>query len=296
MTDVASTNDYDAKTNSLLKGTSASNPIFTFGYLNTGKLVIADCLFMNTSHIASAPLIRAASKEAEVIVRNNFMINNVYAWQVDSARFRDIPKTYTVEGNSFIMNWPYNPDPTTANPAALQIAGKYAASKVIIKDNLFAHNFGGAIYPTESDKAGPPMEIKNNLFFDNGYLFGQSEPKSGAVVGKFGAFLSKDVPWCVLDIEAVEADYKWDTKGNVVMDPQVPVTLAKPGLANSGAVEAEKTVINDIRSLLGKNLQGGKVAIKDFAPRMAIDPKLLPFPKEAKAQQYGVRKERVEQF
>jgi hypothetical protein len=296
MTDVAGSNSYDEKTNSLLKGSSAGLPIFCFGYLTTNRFVIADCLFMNSSQFASAPLIRAASKEATVVIRNNFILNNVHAWLIDSARFKDIPVTYTFEGNSVIMNWPYNPDPTTGNPAAIEIAGKYAAGKVVIKDNLFAHNFGGALYPTAADNVGTTVEIKHNLFFDNGYLFGLADPKSGAVVGKFGAFLNRDVPWCVLDIDTVEEDYSWDTSDNVVLDPKVPITLAKPGLANSGSVEAEKNVVNDVRELLGRNLEGGKVAIKDFAPRLAIDPKLLPFPTEPKAEPFGVRRDRVEQY
>ena len=67
-------------------------------------------------------------------------------------------------------------------------------------------------------------------------------------------------------------------------------------VADSGSIEAEKTVINDIRSLLGKNLQGGTLKISDYAPRMAIDPKLLPFPKEPGAEKYGARRDRVEPF
>ena len=39
-----------------------------------------------------------------------------------------------------------------------------------------------------------------------------------------------------------------------------------------------------------------RVQVKDFAPRMGLDLKNLPFAKNAKAQKYGVRKDRVEQF
>lgn len=296
MTDVADTNAYDAKSNSLLIGSSSTNAIVTFGYLETQRLVIADCLFMNSSKHAASPMIRAMTPDAEVVIRNNFILNNRHAWVATSASFKHLPKQYVFEGNSFIMNWPYNPDPTTGNPAALEIGNKYTAAKIVIKDNLFAHNFGGAIYFTQDEKNGAPAEIHSNLFFDNGYLFGLDDPKMGAVVGKFGAFMSNKIPWNVLDIETVEDDYEWSAKGNVVMDPKVPVTLAKPGVADSGSIEAEKTVINDVRSLLGKNLQGGTLKVSDFAPRMAIDPAKLPFPAEPKAEKYGVRRDRVEPF
>jgi hypothetical protein len=294
--DVYKTNSYDGPTNCLLKGSSQENPILSVRYVETNRLVIADNVFLNSAHFASAPLPRAASKDAVVIVRNNFIMNNVHAWLVDSARYRNIPKTYTVEGNSFILNWPYNPDPTTSNPAALEIAGKYAAGKVVIKDNLFAHNMGGAIYATFADDIGPPMEIKHNLFFNNGLLFGLKEDKAGAVVGKFGAMVSRDVPWGVFDIATVEEEYDWDTKDNVVLDPKVAVTMVKPGFANSSSVEAEKSTLNDVRSILGMSQKGGKVQISNFAPRMAIDFTNLPFPQEEAAKAFGVRPDRVEQF
>ena len=44
------------------------------------------------------------------------------------------------------------------------------------------------------------------------------------------------------------------------------------------------------------NKQGNKMKIANFAPRMGIDPKNLPFPAEEKAKPYGANPERVEQF
>lgn len=297
MMDGGSGNSYDGKTNSLLKGSSHAQPIFQIGYLTTDRLVIADCVFINSSHKAAAPLIRAMTKKAEVIVRNNFIMNNILAWELDSARFRNIPATYTVEGNSFVLNWPYNPDPTTGNPGALQIAGKYAAAKVVVKDNLFAYNCGGAIYPTFSDTVGPPMEIKHNLFFTNGALFGLTDkPEAGAIVGKFGGFMSREIPWNVLDIETVEDDYEWKSEGNVVLDPKAPVSMVEAGFANSNDVGVKKTRMNDLRGLLGMNKQGKTMKVSNYAPRMALDPAGLPFPAEPKAKDFGVKPERVEQF
>lgn len=296
MTDVSSTNRYDKKSNCLLKGSSSTTPIMKFGYLTYERFVIADCVFMNSSHIAAAPTLRAASDDAVVLIRNNFVVNNVYAWQVASANGKHMPKEYRLEGNSFIMNWPYNPDPSTANPAALEIGNKYVAHKVVIEKNLFAHNIGGAIYPTQDEDNGPPLAITGNLFYNNAALFGLKEPEQGAIVSKFGGFLSRKIPWNVLDIETVEDDFDWDVEDNVVLDPKVPIALVKPGIANSDDVEAEKTVENDVRRILGLNLQGGTVQVSNYAPRMAIDAKALPFPQEEKAKAYGVRRDRVEQF
>ena len=294
--DIGGGNQYDAKTNSLLKGTSAGVQAVTIGYLTTERLVYADNVFLNSSHKAAAPLIRAANDKAEVIVRNNFILNNVLAWEADSARFKTIPAVYVFEGNSFILNWPYNPDPTTANPAALQLAGKYAATRFVIKGNLFAHNPGGAIYWTApSEKDGPQTEITDNLFYNNGSLFGESEPGAAAVVTKFGGFKSNEVPWNPIGLDYLE-DYDWKAQRNVALDPKVPIVLVKPGFANSTSVEAQNTALNDVRAMFGMSKQGGKMQISNYAPRMGMDPANLPFPAEEKARAYGVNPSRAEQF
>ena len=56
---------------------------------------------------------------------------------------------------------------------------------------------------------------------------------------------------------------------------------------------AKKTVINDLRGMFGQNKDGGRVAIKNFAPRMGLDLEHLPFPAEAKAEAYGVQRAKV---
>ena len=295
--DIGAGNKYDAKTNCLLKGESAKVQQITLGYLTTGRLVVADNVFVNSSHKAMAPLIRAKNAKAEVIIRNNFIMNNVLAWEADSARFKTIPARYVIEGNSFIMNWPYNPDPTTSNPAALQLAGKYATKKFVIRDNLFAYNMGGAIFWTApGEKTGPKTEIKHNLFFGNGQLFSENEPGAAAVVTKFGGFKSRKIPWNTIDVETLEDDYDWDSEDNVVMDPKVPISMVKPGFANSADVSANNSSLNDVRGLLGMNKQGNKLVIKNYAPRMGLDLSKLPFATEPKAGGFGVSAKRVEQF
>jgi len=290
----AAGNSYDGKTNSLLKGKSAEVACITLGYLTTERLVIADNVFINSSLKAMAPLIRAKDDKAEVIVRNNFILNNVLAWEADSARYHQIPARYVFDHNSFILNWPFNPDPTTGNPAALQLGGKYATKKFVIKGNLFAHNVGGAIYSTNvSDKNPPPIEIKGNLFFHNGALFGEPEPGAAAMVVKFGGFKSRDIPWNTIDVETLEDDYEWAAADNVAFDPKITIPKLDMLFADSNKVGAANTKANVVRGMLGQNKQGGTVAIKDFAPRW--DLKALPFPAEAKAKAYGASRDRVEQ-
>lgn len=294
--DIGGGNKYDAKTNSLLRDSSAGVQAVTIGYLTTERLVYADNVFLNSSHKAAAPLIRAAGDKAEVVIRNNFILNNILAWEADSARFKTIPAVYRFEGNTFVMNWPYNPDPTTALPAAIQLGGKYAAAKFVIQGNLFAHNPGGALlWTAPSEKDGPQTEITGNLFFNNGSLLGETAPGAAAVVTKFGGFKSSDVPWNVIGLDYLE-DFGWKSKKNVSLDPKVPIVMVKPGFANSAVVEASNTALNDVRGMFGMSKQGGKVQISNFAPRMGLDPKNLPFPAEAAARAYGVDPARVEQF
>ena len=290
--DVAPGNKYDAKTNSLLRGSSCTFPIMSFGYLTTERLVVADNVFMNAAQRGVEPLVRAASPTAEVVVRNNFIMNNTLAWIVRSANFKNIPGRYVVKGNSFIVNWPYNPDPSTAQPAALEIGNKYTAGQVLIEDNLFAYNVGGAIMPGYDDTAGPPITIKGNLFFGNGVLFGAEDPATGAVVGKF----NRAATHSLFSAEDLQDDFSWAVSGNVSFDPKVPVARVDPGVVDSHAVTAKKTVLNDVRGLFGQNKDGGRVEIADFAPRLGLDLAHLPFPAEPKAKAYGVQPERVEQF
>jgi hypothetical protein len=289
--DVAPGYKYDAKTNSLKRGQSCTFPILALGYLQVEKMILSDNILMNAAQRGVEPLPRAANANAEVHVRNNFFLNNIIALRVDSARFRNKPKRYVVSGNSFISNWPYNPDPTTSDPAAVKVGPKDTAEQVEIENNLFAFNVGGAIMPGYDDKVGPKIAIRNNLFHMNGVVFGKDDAAAGAVVGKFNRAATYGV-YTPSDLE----DFSWEVKGNQVIDPPVGVSLVKPGVVDSNAITAEKTWVNDVRSLFGMNLQGGTAAISNFAPRMGVDLKQLPFPRNPAAKSFGVSVARVEQY
>ncbi len=223
--DVGPGNKYDSRNNSLMKGTSSTYPILSFGYLTTDRLVVADNSFLNGAHTVAQPLIRAMSDNAEILVRNNLIMNTVLAWRVNSPSGKIMIKRYSFENNNFVLNWPYNPDPGTSNPGTLEIGSKSSAKLVDITRNIFAFNVGGAIHAQWDDVKGPPIAITNNLFWGNGSLFAVKQPDMAAVVGKFNG-TSRYLTLTADDAE----DFEWDVNANVSFDPKLHVQI-KPFLA-----------------------------------------------------------------
>lgn len=235
--DVGPSNNYDGDTNSLLKGTSSSWGLIALGYVSIERLVIADNIFMNAAHSVGGPAVRPMSANSEVIIRNNFFLNNVYNWTVTSANKR--LGRYLIENNSFVMNWPYNPDTGTANPSALNIGNRYTANLVEIRGNLFAYNPGGAIQPQWDDKNGPPLAIIDNVFFANGTMFQQSQDREGMIVGKFNGSAQHNL----YDPLDVEDDFSWQSSGNRVEDPEIAVpVLPLTALGEQAVQQAEPAV------------------------------------------------------
>lgn len=303
--DAAPGNKYDAQTNSLLKGSSSSWTLMSFGYITTRRLVIADNVFMNAANGVAAPLVRPMDAESEVIIRNNLFLNNVFTWQINGSANKYTLKRYVVEGNSFVLNFPYNPDATTSNPGTLEIGNKYAAQVIEIKNNLFAFNVGGAIFPQWDDKTGPKLVISENLFWQNGALFGDDGNGKGAIVGKF----NRAAVHGSYSADEAADDFSWTIKGNVVEDPDLTVpVLAMKAVSYGGDKKKEEepkadeeetdffgtpkgdiTFDDDVSA--GDYAVDGK--IKNYAPRMPFNVEAFPFPKSAKAKKYGASPERV---
>jgi hypothetical protein len=181
------------------------------------------------------------------------------------------------------MNWPFNPDPTSGNVGALEIPNADCCVQLNIDGNLFAYNPGGAMQHDWPEKRSPKMAITGNLFFANALLFGDARPEAGFFVGKFGT----NPKHLVITAASAADDYSYTIKNNVTLDPKVPVAMVDIGVADSSSVEAKKTVMNALRGLFGMNKEGGPVAISNFAPRVGLDPRKLPFPEEPKAAAYG---------
>lgn len=297
--DAAPGNRYDARTSSLLKGSSSSWSLLAFGYLSTERLVIADNVFLNAAHGVAAPIIRAASPKAEVVVTNNVFLNNVFTWQVKSASGKHLPARYELSHNSFILGWPYNPDPTTSNPGTLELGNKYAAARVDITGNLFAFNIGGAIFPNSREDNLPKLSIQDNLFYGNGMLFGASKPGQGAVVGKF----NRSAKHAIFDTDAIEEDFSWEVRKNAVHDPELVIDVPKlkavsykqPGTAQDEAASESQEEAGDGESLDMEDL-GVDGNIRNYAPRVSYSPERLPFPQSEKARAYGAAPARVQQF
>ena len=207
-----------------------SYEILAFSYLAAERLVIADNVFVNAPHRVAETLVRAPSDNAEVIVRNNLILNNVFAWRVRSATGPHKPRRYSVEHNSFILNWPRTPDKTTGSTGAIEIGDRHTAGEVDLRGNLFAYNIGGAIFPGYDDTDGPPIHIRENLFWGNGTLFEVAEPGGAAVVGKF----NRSGTYGTFDLFDIEDNFSWPTAGNTVVDPGLRVQIEEFKPIDSG--------------------------------------------------------------
>jgi hypothetical protein len=291
--DAAVSNKYDAKSNSLLKGTSRTLPLLGFKGVVAETLTVSDNVFLNGANRAFELSSSAASKEATVEVRNNFFLNNVMALKVAPSGFKgNKHKSIRFTHNSVVLNWPNNPDATSSNVGALELPTKDCCGELAIEHNLFAHNAGGALQNDWAVARLVKLSIANNLFFSNAAVFGNAKPEAGAVTGKFGPNPTHRV------LSPTEAQDMMDGlgAGNVVLDPQVPVALVDLGVADSSAVTAKKTVQNDLRGIFGLNKDGGTVEIKNYAPRMGLDLANLPFPKAEAARGYGVQRDASSTF
>ncbi|MBM4778209.1 MAG: hypothetical protein GQE15_10960 [Archangiaceae bacterium] len=285
--DAAPSNKYDAKTNSLLKGTSRTIPLLSLKQVVVQHLVISDNVFLNGAQRAFEVYHSPMSNETVVDVQNNFFLNNVIPLKFSPAGYKGFKtKAINFKNNSVILNWPFNPDPTSSDVGALTLWHKDCCTELNIESNLFAYNPGGAMQHDWPEARMPKLRINNNLFYMNATLFGNDKPEAGFFAGKFGPNPS----YIVVNVSpGLVDDYGYEMKGNVVMDPKVPVALVDLQAADSSSVTAKKTVMNDIRGMFGINKEGGTVAIKNYAPRMGLDLKNLPFPAEEKAKQYGVQ-------
>lgn len=278
--DSAASNNYDARSNSLLIGGSCTHVFFAFNYLETDELAFENCVFMNAANRVMEPLIRAATPQAEIRYHNCMFVNNRIPLKLDSARFRNKPGRITVDHCSFLINWAYNPDPNTGNPAALEIGPADAAGEIWLTNNLFHCNFGGAVLALNQQM--PMLTINNNNFIGNGLLHGQTDPDAVAMIVSAGG---RKQPITVDDIEDLPAVE--EAEDNVSIPAGVPLALGQVKTVDASQVQAKPTWANEVRSILGMNLEGGTVEIKDYAPRQYYDPSAPPFARLPAAQAYG---------
>ena len=285
--DAAPSNTYDSETNSLKKGGSRSYPHIAFQQVKVTKLTVTDSVFLNAAQGAFSPNITPIKDVSTVDIANNIFLNNILVMKTETGGFG--LKSMNLKGNSFLVNWPFNPDPDSSNVGAIELYNKECCAELNVEGNLFAFNPGGAMQHDWAEDRMPKFRIKNNLFFMNATLFGDARGEAGLFAGKFGP----SPKHLIITVDQAADDYGYEMAGNVSFDPKVPVTLVDLKAADVSGVSAKKSVMNDVRAMFGANQQGGTVAIKNFAPRMAVDPRALPFPKEPKAAAYGASKARV---
>lgn len=279
--DTQASNAYDERTNSLLPGKSSTHPFIKFDYLETNLLAFRNCIFVNSANRVMEPLIRAATPQAQIEYINCIFMNNRIPLKLDSARFRNRPARILVDHCSFLINWAYNPDPDTGTPAVLEIGPKEAASEIVITNNLFYSNFGGAILALQ---VTPPMILRNNNFIGNGLLHGQTEPDAVAMVVSAGGRKQPVNVGVLGDVTGVQ-----EASGNVSIAPGIGLSLGNVKMVNSADIRAQPTWANEVRSILGMNLKGGRVEIRDYAPKKDYDPSNPPFPSNPQAKRYGAQ-------
>ncbi|MEM1271159.1 MAG: hypothetical protein AAGI08_14050 [Bacteroidota bacterium] len=282
--DAGPSNAYDARTNSIKKGQSRSYPLLSLSMLETDRLVVADNIFLNGAHGAFDPYVKGASASANVLVQNNLFLNTIKAFKNQPATTKALDRL-TLKHNSFVLCWPFNPDPTSSNVGAIELYHSGGFENVDIEGNLFAYNPGGAMQHDWAPDRMPNTRIAGNLFYSNAALYEDGETEAGVIVGKFGT----NPIYRLLDLESVEDDLDYDVEDNVSFDPQIPIVIAPLQAADSYGVSAQNTTINQVRSLFGLNTDGGTVAIANFAPRLSYRTDAVPFPTNEAAKAYGVQ-------
>ncbi len=278
--DAGASNKYDKRSNSLMRSGSSTRTILDFGYLETDRLEVRHCVFMNSAHRAFETLIRARSDDAVVRLYNDVFFNCLIPVKLSTAYGKHKPRVIEVAHCSFVMNWALNPDPDTGSPCALEIGNQHASQGYRIVGNLFYANFGGGILAL--DKAVEGLVINGNNFCGNGLLHGQLEPEAVAMVVNAG---NSKHP---IDVETIEeVDYVEEAEDNVSIGPGIALAMGEVKTVDSAAVQAKSNWQNDVRRMLGQNLDGGRVEIKDFAPRQRWDAGHPPFPTVEAAKGYG---------
>jgi len=285
--DGAPSNKYDARTNSILKGQSRTYTLIGIRQMVTPHLVVSDNVFLNGAQGAVDPYVTPVGKSSVVDIENNFVVNTIMPMSTQTGGSG--LKALNIRNNSFLLNWPYNPDSTSSNVGALTLYHKECCEELNIERNIFAYNPGGAMQHDWPENRMPKMGIKDNLFFMNAALFGDARPDAGFFTGKFGP----NPKHLVVTATSAADDYAYAISGNVSFDPKVPIALVDLKAADSSGVTAKKSVMNDVRAMFGASSRGGAVAIKNYAPRIGIDPRNLPFPAEPKAGAFGVQRTKI---
>lgn len=267
--DARPSNAYDSEFNLKKTGTRTYR-LLSFAQLKVDRLVVADNIFANAPQVAFEPYVSPLSEASQADITNNFFINNVIPIQELSGV--PVGKTLSrinLRHNSFVLNWPYNPDPTSSNVGAVGLYHKGGVENVVIEGNVFAFNVGGAFQHDWPLERMPAISFRHNLFFENASLFESNGAGDGAIVGKFGT----NPVYMLVDLETLEDELPYKLEQNVSEDPEI-------GLASFLHVDVDED------DPYADHLISG------YAPPVEVVPGSLPFAR-GRAEGYGVGAERV---
>ncbi|MGB3541363.1 hypothetical protein [Rubrivirga sp.] len=288
--DAAPSNDYDSRSGSLLKGSSRTFPILAWAQVEAERVVVADNIIVNGPmggfQIGSSP---PEDNTGEVIVENNYFVNNLLALRTrtfGANAFRAYA-LLTVRNNTFALNFPFNADPTSSNVSAVEWHNDNSFKRLVFENNIFAHNPGGAFQSDWEQEDLPEIEIRDNLFYSNGAVFGQSGPEDVVVAGKFGT----NPEYILLDLDGARDNLRATVSGNVSFDPDLRLALVADQRVDPSFIKAQVDEIDDPRELFG--FSTGTVAVGVFAPEMLLDTRVVPIARNPDAQAYGVQRDDV---
>lgn len=246
--------------------------------------LVVNCVFMNCApHHKNGALKVFAGKRAKAVVRNNLAINNTGSGICCLSSFHgrdaeDLP-AFTVESNTVLFTWRYDAMSTDCG-SALKVESDLTLRAA---GNVFAFSDAFGVDNALKSKIG----LVDNLF-------------CASLIAPYLEFGTK------LKLEAVEdeAQCLTEAKGNVKAQVTVPVsevwaklyasrTIVDRAAAES-AVEPLDNWQNDVRRMLGLNLQGGDLDIKVdvWLPRLSLDDALKAGSKKFN-EKYGCEKPAV---
>ena len=288
--DAAPSNDYDERSGSLLKATSRTFPVLGWAQVEAERVVIADNVIVNGPmagfQIGSSP---PEPGTGEVVIQNNVFLNNLLALRTRTfgRRAGFAYARLLVRHNTFALNFPFNPDPTSSNVSAVEWHNTNSFLEMVFEGNIFAYNPGGVFQSDPAQADLPQIAIRDNLFFFNGALFGESEPDAVIVAGKFGP----NPTYQLLDLDAARDNLRATLSGNVSFDPDLRLALVSDQRVDPSLIKAQVDELEDPRELFG--FGSGTVAVGTFAPEMLFDPRVVPIARNPDAQSYGIQRDDV---
>ncbi len=228
------------------------------------SITVQNCIVLNSAPTQGAMSV-SGHQSSKIRIRNNIVINNTGTGIILGTKFRprdgkNVP-SFVVENNTVLFTWKYSPSSQSFSGNSIKVDPDTVS--------VLRHNVLGF-----ADKYGIHNAAKGNItLIEN------------VIVGNIAAdYLEFDTKMALEDIED-EADLLGDdTEGNVQIKLPVPVGQEWLQLwggrvlidrnAAEADIKAQKSAVNDIRSMLGLPLQAGTVKGQEspvWLHRMTID-------------------------